>query len=620
MLKVDSKKTIRLLTKSSFRENRLRNWFAIVAIVLTAVLFTGLFTVVASLVASIEESTMRQVGTSFHGGFKYLNKEQYDILKTHPSIKDISYSVILGVGENPQLAKRPTEIRYSNDEINAKGMFSMPTTGRLPQSDNELATDTLVLEALGISAKIGESVTLTYSLNGQEVTHSFTLCGFWQGDKLMQASQVWLNRSYVEKQLEGFNPNNDKTGIGTVNANVNFKNSFGTENKLQKVILDSGYSLDEIAYGVNWAYSGNSGSVDAGTIVSACCAILMIVLCGYLMIANVFMISVAKDVRHYGLIKTIGTTPKQIRKIIRSQALWLCVAGIPVGLLAGYLVGMWLVPVVLSIMNTDAVKMSVHPLIFVLSALFSVVTVLISVAKPSKIASKVSPIEALRTTDGQPTKRKSKRNGKVSPLSLAMRNIGRNKKKAFLVTVSLSLGLVLLNASYSAANSFDMDEYLSRMIGSDFAVGDVSNFNVNIYYTNQDTLSPAFFEKLSAQNDIEAINKIYFAEPFVPTDSRFSHIPAQLMENYGVTGNQLSVYEQSLRNPQMLVHIYGLDDGAFNRLNLKKGSIDKQKLLSGKYVIAAPFDSNAKILYYDVGDTVELPNADGEMQEYEVLA
>lgn len=620
MLKVDSKKTIRLLAKSSFRENRLRNLFAVVAIVLTAVLFTGLFTVASSLVASIEESTMRQVGGNFHGGFKYITLEQYNTLKTHPSIKNISYSVVLGVGENPELAKRPTEIRYSNDEINAKGMFSLPTTGRLPQSDDEIATDTLVLEQLGIPVKLGEAVTLTYSVNGRQITDTFTLCGFWQGDKLMSASQVWLNKAYVEKQLEGFEPNYGTDTIGTINANVNFSNTFAIEKKLQRVILDSGYTLDEIGYGVNWAYSGNSGSLDAGTVISACSAILMIVLCGYLMIANVFTISVAKDVRYYGLIKTIGTTPKQIRRMIRSQALWLCAAGIPVGLVAGYFVGMWLVPVVLSIVNTDVVKMSINPVIFVLSALFSVLTVLISIAKPSKIASKVSPIEALRTTDNQCTKRKSKRSGKISPLSLALGNIGRNKKKAFLVTLSLSLGLVLLNASYSAANSFDMDEYLSRMIGSDFAVGDVSNFNVNIHYTNQDTLSPSFFKELSEQNGIEAINKIYFAEPFVPTDKRFSNIPAQLTENYGVTGNELSVYEQSLRGPQTPVHIYGIDEGALNRLNLKNGSIDKQKLLSGKYVIAAPFDSNAKILYYDIGDTVELPNGNGEMQEYEVLA
>lgn len=621
MLKVDNKKSIHLLSKSSFGENKLRNLFAVIAIVLTTVLFTGLFTVAGSLITSMEESTMRQIGGNFHGGFKYLSPEQYDTLKTHPSIKEISYSVVLGVGENKELAKRPTEIRYTNDEVNAKGMFAMPTTGRLPQKDDELATDTLVLERLGVPAQIGERVSLTYSVNGQQRTDTFTLVGFWQGDKLMQASQAWLGRGYVEKQLVGYTPMHEDNTIGTTNANVNFSNSFNIEEKLISVILDSGYTLDEIAYGVNWAYAGNSGSLDAGTVVSAIGAILMIIFCGYLMISNVFTISIAKDVRYYGLIKTIGTTPKQIRKIIRKQALWLCILGVPVGLFVGYLVGMLLVPVVLSIINTDVIKMSAHPLIFIFSGLFSVLTVVVSISKPSKMASKVSPIEALRTTDNrQGPKQTFKKTIKVNPFSMAFGNIMRNKKKAMLVTISLSLGLVILNATYSMANSFDMDEYLSRMIGSDFAVGDVSNFNVNIFYINQDTLSQEFFEELSLQEGIEHISNIYSTEPSVPTDSKFSQIPAQIAAEYGLEGGGLSRVEKAIQSPQTFLHIYGLDEGALQRLSLLEGEVDREKLNSGKYVIASPYDQAGKILYYDIGDIVELPNTDGEMQEYEILA
>ncbi|MEG1062074.1 MAG: ABC transporter permease, partial [Oscillospiraceae bacterium] len=175
MLKVNNKKTIRKLAASSFRANKLRNLFAVIAIILTTVLFTGLFTVAGSLLSSMEESTMRQVGSNFHGGFKYLTAEQYDKLKTHPDIKSISYSVVLGVAENEKLAKRPTEIRYANDEIEAAAMFSLPTTGRLPQNEDELATDTLVLERLGIPAELGQKVTLEYSVGGEKRTDSFTL-------------------------------------------------------------------------------------------------------------------------------------------------------------------------------------------------------------------------------------------------------------------------------------------------------------------------------------------------------------------------------------------------------------------------------------------------------------
>lgn len=621
MLKVNSKKSIHLLSKSSFRENKLRNLFAVIAIILTAVLFTGFFTIAGSLIASIEESTMRQVGSNFHGALKYLSQEEYDKLKVHPKIKEISYSVFLGIAENRELAKRPTEIRYTNDEINAKSMFSLPTRGRLPQADDELATDTLVLERLGIPAEIGQMVTLTYTVGGLQQTNTFTLVGFWQGDKLMQASQAWLNKDYVAKQLAGYTPIDDWDHVGTINANINFNNSFNIEDKMISLVLDSGFTLDEIAYGVNWAYAGNAASLDAGTIISAICAISMIVFCGYLMITNVFAISIAKDIRYYGLLKTIGTTSKQIRRVIRIQALWLCLIGVPIGLFIGYLVGIVLVPVVLSIINTDIIKMSVHPLIFILSGLFSISTVLISIFRPSKIAARVSPIEALRTVENSDNKNKKfKKPGKINLLSMACSNIGRNKKRALMVTISLSLGLIILNASYSIANSFDMDEYLSRMIGSDFAIGDVSNFNVNIFYTNQDTLSQEFFEQLSLQEGLKEINNIYFSEPLALTNSDFSHIPSQLASVYGVKGNRIRMLEEAARKSEQLLHIYGLDGGAFDRLTILQGSIDMEKLRTGKYVIAAPYDEAGKVLYYKLGDTVVLPDANGIMREYEVLA
>lgn len=75
MIRVDNKKTIRHIADTSFRADRMRNLFAVVAISLTTILFCGLFTIASSLLTATEESTMRQVGTSAHGGFKYLTME-----------------------------------------------------------------------------------------------------------------------------------------------------------------------------------------------------------------------------------------------------------------------------------------------------------------------------------------------------------------------------------------------------------------------------------------------------------------------------------------------------------------------------------------------------------------
>lgn len=618
MFKVNNKKTISLLSKSSFQENKLRNLFAIIAIVLTVTLFTSLFTITSSLLSSFEESTMRQVGTSSHGSFKYLTQEQYDTLKKHPLVKDISYSTVLGYADNSELKKRPTEIRYSSSDSNAKGMFSIPSTGNLPKNYNDIATDTLVLDYLGIPAEIGQKVKLSYKFDGKNYTDIFNLVGFWEGDRLTQASQIWISNSYLTNKLSQASTIQDLETIGKLNADVNFPNSLNIENNLKTVILDSGYTLDEINYGVNWAYLGNGDSLNISYLLALLAAIFIIVLCGFLMISNVFMIGITKDIQYYGLIKAIGTTPKQIRKIISKQAMLLCIIAIPIGLLVGYLIGMLLVPVVMSVLNTDIVVTSTSPIIFISAILFSIVTVLISIFKPSRIAGKISPIEALRSTDAD-NKKKSKKSFKINTFTMAFNNIRRNTKKAILVTLSLSLGLIILNATYSMSNSFDMNKYLEKMITSDYRIGDVTNFNVNLNYTNEDTLSKSFITNLSEQEGIENMNKIYFSEPPVKPDLQFIDIPKKEAKIYEASEDRVLALENYATSDDIPLHVYGLDDDMLSSLPIIYGEYNQDKLNSGQYVLAAPFDENGDILYYDINDMVKIPDNKGTLKEYKVL-
>lgn len=111
--------------------------------------------------------------------------------------------------------------------------------------------------------------------------------------------------------------------------------------------------------------------------------LLLIVFTGYLIIYNVFQISVTNDIRFYGLLKTIGTTGRQIKALLRQQALLLSCIGIPIGLVLGWMVGGLLAPMVIQRLDGVVSTVSVHPLIFVGSALFALFTVLLSCAKPA---------------------------------------------------------------------------------------------------------------------------------------------------------------------------------------------------------------------------------------------
>ena len=137
--------------------------------------------------------------------------------------------------------------------------------------------------------------------------------------------------------------------------------------------------------------------------------LLLIIFTGYLIIYNVFQISVTNDIRFYGLLKTIGTTPRQLGWIIRQQALTLSLAGIPLGLIAGWFIGGQITPAIVSQLEGIEPVTSVSPVIFIGAALFSLVTVLLSCRKPGRAAAKVSPIEAVRYTEGGTIRRKTKK-------------------------------------------------------------------------------------------------------------------------------------------------------------------------------------------------------------------
>ena len=125
--------------------------------------------------------------------------------------------------------------------------------------------------------------------------------------------------------------------------------------QMEQVDLDLGYAWDKtdegelVRIGVNWGYTSSQlgESMDATTLIAILTFLALVIFTGYLIIYNIFQISVTGDIRFYGLLKTIGVTPRQLKRIIRQQALFLCIVGIPAGLLLGYGVGATLTPVVM---------------------------------------------------------------------------------------------------------------------------------------------------------------------------------------------------------------------------------------------------------------------------------
>ncbi|MCL6460237.1 MAG: ABC transporter permease, partial [Gorillibacterium sp.] len=175
---------------------------------------------------------------------------------------------------------------------------------------------------------------------------------------------------------------------------------------------------------------------------------LVVVAACSLVIYNIFYISIIQKVKEYGQLRTIGATGRQIRRMVLREGRILSMQYIPIGLLMGSLVSYIIRP---------SVWLKTPSLILVLCAgLATFITVMLSVRKPAKIAASASPIEAVTYTSYRPARKRTKRTSKkLTPVSLGMMNLTRNKKKTVITFMSLVLSGVLLIVVASLLTSVD---------------------------------------------------------------------------------------------------------------------------------------------------------------------
>lgn len=251
--------------------------------------------------------------------------------------------------------------------------------------------------------------------------------------------------------------------------------------------------------------------------------------------------------------------------------------------------------------SADGVSVSINPWIFIGSALFAFFTVCLSIRKPIKIAGTISPIEAIRYTEGDTSAygnhaksmNHTTRNGAKIP-RMALSNMGRNKKRTTLVVTSMTLSIVLLNTVFTLSGGFDVNKYIAKFVQSDFVISTSDYFNFQFESSEYD-LSESLIQSVQSQTEFEDGGRLYTTRSL---EEGFS------AENANITGFNTD----DAGNP--LVDLYGADDFLLNNMEVVEGEIDWQALRSGKYaLLGLESDDNGNVIENNsvkVGDTVTL--------------
>lgn len=461
-----NKEVIKRVEKGMMKANRTRNIFAIVAVALTTFMITTIFSLGINYKENMELTSVRTSGTNANVSLAMPTNEQEKEIRDLDYVKTVGTQYMIGSVAEKNEADRDLAIAmqyYDNTEWEKHYKEAISNIkGEYPKKENEIMLSEDALSQLGIKEpKLDMEIPLSYISKDGEQKDTFTLSGWFRS--YTGTGMAFLSESYCQEH--GYTMQN--SGVLSISLD-NPKDNF--------------YDIqDDIALNENQTFQGSvsmsssSGSVYAMIIL----LVFFIIGSGYLLIYNVLYISISRDTRFYGLIKTLGTTEKQIKTLVKRQALTFGCIGISIGVILAGVLSFGIVPVILenafdsgkSIMDAE---MFFHPSIFILSIIFSALTVWISCNAPAKVAGKISPIEALRYQNFASTKTKSRNSTNGGKLHvMAYHNVFRDKKRAFLVFMSLFMGITMILGVNGMIGSMKAENYVEKYMDYNFEYRDV---------------------------------------------------------------------------------------------------------------------------------------------------
>lgn len=598
----NNSKSVRQLSKRYFKKNKVRNAAAILAIFLTAFLFTSVTSLAFNLMSSLQLSMQMQKGSKADGTLGYMTEEQYEQLVNSDFIEQAGHRRIVAYASNA--SNHSIEINYA-DSVQQELTFCVPTHGTAPEKTNEIATSDLALKALGVEPEIGAAVPLEFEVRGKTYHYDMVVSGWWE------ASNDSISLAIVSEQFVEENPDifqntyaEDREYAGMTYSEVVLKDKTNVQEQLENFVYSIGGSpeMGTDNFILCSANQVTTGLVDPTTIVFVVVFILLFVVCGYLLIYNIFDISVMQDVRQYGLLRTIGASSRQIKSIVNRQAVWLTLIGLPIGLIAGFFAGWMMFPFAMEIFNysVSATQVSTSPLVVVIAALFTILTVFISTRKPAKKAARVSPLEAIRYTEQDSYKKQAvRRTGGAKLSHMAFSNLGRNKRRSVFIVISMLLCVVLFNSIFVVTQSMDEEKWITRMTKTDFTLYSSTTLNtMKGFRYHEDGLPQVAVDMICEQPGVEDGRYLYrntMDDRDVLVDYGFEGLAwtdayeSDYNEAFEKSYDGYIVTTASATEDRCYGNVMGASENFWDDLQIFDGEQDievlKQKLATGEYAV-----------------------------------
>ena len=558
----DTRIIIKRISSRNISANRKRNIFIVLTIALASALLSAIVLYGFGVPQETQKLNQKTAQIVYHAISEQQGQELYNQEEIawvgeffHAFSEEINHSTVHFTYANAAMLKSQ----------------SMPCSGDLPTAEDEIVVQESFLDSLGYSNELGQTINIPFS---DGTTHDFKLTGILD----VKTGDIGRYTAIISKELAEQQYGNNIVMdyyIGLKNAkNMSEEEATSYANTLAQqleisddnVIVRSTYfNLKDENHGSDMLFYFLIGFV---TFIGS-----------GIVIYSIFYISVASSIRNYGQLRTIGTTKRQIKKMVYREGKLLAAIAIPIGLIIGNVIGYLLVPVGWYWLTALCVTVGV--------GIFAFIIVMISIRTPVKKAAAVSPMEALRYSDYKETmKESSVLHRKITPASLAKRNLSRQKTKSILTILSLSLGGVLVVLISTMLVSYDG---VAEARGREFPTGEFNiQLNANQSWDTADVSLAGLQQKNLLNSDfvnaVESIDGVTGTKRWYYTDAEYRVNDYDANWIYGFAKEDVSVLEE----------------------NLIAGTVDYDELVSKNGIILINDTAENLSLSAQLGDDVEV--------------
>lgn len=591
------------LTIKNLRLNKKRTIVTIIGIILSTALMVGIGLLFSSFQDLMIRDTIGYNG-KYEANYSDVDLDKLNNIKnknfTYFYEKPIGFSKIESSNEyKPYMYITSVNKEYFNELKLVDGSF--------PKNENEIVISNHVITNGGLNYKVGDIVTFTYGSRNIDGDITLANSEFVDGEDLTnEGTYTYKIVGIVDRSnFESYSASGYTVFTLDVNSDKGNVNLYVMFNKNKKIIKQSEELAKELNYNGDINYNSTLlalyGESTYGNVMSSMGGMMIIMLslvsigC-IIVIYNSFAISVMERKKEFGLLSSIGATKRQLSHTVFFEAVVVGVIGIILGILGAY-IGIGCVILIINNLISDMLEYKLHlvtnPLFIIIPVIFMIIVIGVSAFIPSRRASKVSPIEAIRQNDDIKINKKKIRTSKlVLKLfgiegEIALKNIKRNKKKYRVTIVSLFISIVLF-ISFSSYMNYTLNTASSVM-------GEVP-YDYQISYFGDDP-----------NNDKEALDKIneIVKSSDVKEYVSYSVSNLSIIGNYTYSDEYLDFYKsaygddgiKALNNLKyQYISIYILDDNSYNKYKKLIG-LDKDSVILLNKFKGVSYGNNKRVNY-----------------------